>query len=57
MDSIQLTNDLVANINEFGVIVSILDMSIPATLKPSVFDEDDVMKYQKQVWKQLSKQN
>lgn len=55
MDSIQLTNDLVANINEFGVIVSILDMSIPATLKPSVFDEDDVMKYQKQVWKQLSK--
>ena len=55
MDSIQLTNDLVANINEFGIIVSILDMSIPITLKPSSFDKDDLMKYQKQVWKQLSK--
>nr|DAT67405.1 MAG TPA: hypothetical protein [Caudoviricetes sp.] len=55
MKSILLTNDLVANINEFGIIVSILDMSIPMTIKPSYNNKELFEKYQKQVWKKLSK--
>ncbi len=35
MKSILLTNDLVAYVNDFGVIERILDMSIPMTIKPS----------------------
>lgn len=54
MKSILLTNDLVAYVNEFGIIESILDMSIPMRIKPSD-NKELFMKYQKQVWKQLSK--
>lgn len=51
MTTIKLTNDLIANVNEPGTIVSILDMSIPVTLKSSDFSEANITKYQKQVWK------
>lgn len=54
MKSIRLTNDLVAYVNDFGVIERILDMSIPMTLKPSYNNKELFEKYQKQVWKQLS---
>lgn len=55
MKSILLTNDLVAYVNEFGIVESILDMSIPMRIKPSYNNKELFMKYQKQVWKQLSK--
>ena len=57
MKSILLTNDLVAYVNEFGVIERILDMSIPMTIKPSYNNKELFDKCQKQVWKILSKEN
>lgn len=55
MKSILLTNDLVAYVNDFGVIERILDMSIPMTIKPSYNNKELFDKYQKQACKQLSK--
>lgn len=55
LKDILLDNDLVAYVNDYGGIESILDMSIPIRLKPSDFDKEVLMKYQKKVWKQLSK--
>ena len=47
MKSILLTNDLVAYVNDFGVIERILDMSIPMTIKPSYNNKELFDKYQK----------
>lgn len=55
MKSILLTNDLVAYVNDFGVIERVLDMSIPMIIKPSYNNKELFDKYQKQVCKQLSK--
>lgn len=53
--SIRLHNDLVAYVNEYGIIERFLDMSIPMSFEPKVLDEKKLKEYQKRVFKEFYK--